>query len=336
MTETLITVSLMLASSSFSMDSFPTSRPKGQMDLETFQESGRSQYEVGNRLATSVIEGCTIFIGSVRQIERPVRGIPSEREGAVQAKLNLRIDEWLWNRQADLGPVIEVVQTISSEKRRLGSEGRSAWDGVEVSVGARLLVALNRTQTGDQRYELVISDGSLFPIVQQALAWHTRYVREPNEVLNASQVVIGNTDSIFLSYFVSYLYRGGTFGNHEFEALALGGLLSNVHLSQQSSAFLRLTLARFMLSEFEPLSDSTRRDLMEILTSVGSSDDLQRAADAIIILLRLSDRKQLQMKPYLNSQKQRRLNQNYRELIKEGKVKGGHAEFEQQLTPHSG
>jgi len=91
-----------------------------------------------------------------------------------------------------------------------------------------------------------------------------------------------------------------------------------------------------MLSEFEPLSDSTRRDLMEILTSVGSSDDLQRAADAIIILLRLSDRKQLQMKPYLNSQKQRRLNQNYRELIKEGKVKGGHAEFEQQLTPHSG
>jgi hypothetical protein len=81
---------------------------------------------------------------------------------AVQhASVDVRIDEWLWNRRSDLGSLIQLDQTVVPEKRKFSSEGRSVWDDVDVQVSGRLIVALRRNPDGPRKFVFVVSDVNL-------------------------------------------------------------------------------------------------------------------------------------------------------------------------------
>lgn len=293
------------------------------------EDVSRRQFDIGSKLGRSLVEGCSIFFGTVRKVGQPVK---EDKYAVSHAEVLVAVDEWLWDKRIDLGPVIQLDQTSVPEKRRYSSEGRSAWDGVEVRVGSQLLVALRKNPTELEKYGLIVSDVTLFPAIHNALTWHGYYLQNPNALLSAAEVVNGSSDSIFPVYLISYLWRGGSFGNRDNEALTLGRLLARSDLGESSSALIKLTLPRFMLSDSNPLSEATRRSLIEILVVVGGGENLKPAADAISVLVRLSDNQQLEMTPYLTPERTRKLSENYRALIQTGKIDKRQTAFESQLN----
>ncbi len=177
----------------------------------------------------------------------------------------------------------------------------------------------------------VVSDLSLFPAVRQALSWHKRYLQNPDEFLSVAGLVNSSNESVFLGYLVTFLWRGGTFGNRDVEALALGRLLETSSLNDLPSRLVRLSLTRLMSSDMRPVSDATRRELTENLVVIGSGDNQNRAAEAIRVLLQLIDNNQLVIAPYLTPERQRKLVENYSALVKTKQIRQRNAKFESQM-----
>ena len=124
MTKSLTTGFLLLISWGLVGDLFALSQRTKHKDLRgSSEQTPRTEYEVGSRLAACVIEGCTIFIGTVREFGLRVRDDSpgNDRDATYHTKITLHIDEWIRNGQSDLGPLIQLEQTQTPERRRLGS-----------------------------------------------------------------------------------------------------------------------------------------------------------------------------------------------------------------------
>src|SRR5258705_9309124 len=290
------------------------------------EETSLREFDVGSRLGASLVEGCVVFIGTIRALGELEKGDNRTTEEILHRTVRVKIEEWIWNSKPNRASVAQLDQPLVPEPRRYGSEGRSPWDGVNVYVGNKLLVALRENEIGTREYGMITSDENLFPAIRNALIWHDRYLQNPAELSNVSDALNFRNESVFVSYFTSYLWRGGSFGNRDAEALALGGLLGRSRLPDRASALIRLTLTRLMLSEPDALMDATHRSLTETLVSVGAGSDLKRAGDAIVVLLRLGDKKKLEMAGYLTSERQRRLTDNYQTLVQKRAIEKGHAD----------
>ena len=291
------------------------------------------QFKAGSELGWALAENCSIFSGTVLKVGPLTKDVKVEDSNAVlHASLDVRIDEWLWNQRPDLGSAIQLDQTVVPEKRRFSSEERTVWDDVDVQVGGRLIVALRRNQDAPRKYVFVVSDVNLFPAIGVALMWHRQFLANPSSLVSAPELANNSKNPFFLGYFGSYLWRGGSFGNRDEEAIALGKLLTRAGSVAGSSGLIRVALQRYVTSDSKPLSRSAHQSVTESLVIAGSSEDLKLAEQAIDLLIRLAQERKLEMRPYLTTDRSRRLSLNFRTLLQAGKVNKNHADFDSQLT----
>lgn len=306
----------------------PQPRPSGAAKISN---DDAVKFKVGNALGWALAVDCSVFSGTVSNVEPQKKDANVESSIAVKhAKVDVRIDEWLWNRRPEVGTAIPLDQTIVPENRRLSSEGRTVWDDVDVQVGGRLIVALRRNTDGPRKYVFVVSDVNLFPTIEVVLTWHRQFLTNPSLLVSAPK--LGNESTFFLGYFASYLWRGGSFGNRDEEATALGNLLTRTPSVAGSSGIIRITLRRFMMSDSKPLSRAAHHSVSESLVIAASSEDLTVAEPAISLLIQLAEKRKVEMRPYLTSDRTRRLNMNFRALVAAGRVDKSHAAFNAQLT----
>jgi hypothetical protein len=247
----------------------------------------------------------------------------------LHARIAVKVDEWLWNKPPNVESVLQLDQTITPEARRLSSEGRSVWDGVDVQTGTRLIVALQNGKHSPNRF--VVSDIDLFPLIGVTLSWHRQYMTNSSSLVSAPELARDPTNTFFLGYFVTYLWRGGSFGNRDAEAITLGKLLTRTGRNASASALIRITLQRLVLSDSHRLSQAAQRSVTESLVIAGSSDDQKLAEEAITVLIRLADKRKLDMEPYLTAERGRRLRMNYQALVQAGRFGNEHAAFGAQL-----
>jgi hypothetical protein len=291
------------------------------------------QFKVGSELGWALAENCSIFSGTVLRVGPLMKDAKVEDSNAVlHASVDVRIDEWLWNQRPDLGTTIQLDQRIVPEKRRFSSEGRSVWDDVDVQPGARLIVALRRNENAARKYVFVVSDVNLFPAIGVTLMWHRQHLSHPSSLVSARELANDNTNPFFLGYFGSYLWRGGSFGNRDEEAIALGKLLARTGPVAGSSGLIRVALQRYVMSDSKPLSRAAHQSVTESLVIAGSSEDLKLAEQAITLLIRLAQARKLEMRSYLTADYSRRLSMNFRALVQAGRVDRNHAAFNSQLT----
>lgn len=292
-----------------------------------------AQFKAGSKLGSALAENGAIFSCTVRNVGPLTNdGARTQTSDATRTRrVTVNVDEWLWNKPSHAASVLELEQTLTSAQRRLSSEGRSAWDDAEVQVGGKLIVALRRDEDGPAKYCFVVSDVNLFPAISITLTWHRQYLANSSLLVSAPELAKDRTNVFFLGYFVSYLWRGGSFGDRDNEATALGRLFVQSGSNANSSGFIRITLQRFVLSDSKPLSQSTQRAVTENLIAAASSDDLKLAQDAITILIRLAEQRKLEMALYLTPERSRKLSVNYRALVRAGAIEGDHKAFDSQL-----
>ncbi|HEY6231937.1 MAG TPA: hypothetical protein VIW64_11780 [Pyrinomonadaceae bacterium] len=298
----------------------------------------RLEFELGQKLGTALADNSSIVFGTVRGVLAPVR----DAEGADAAntasstKVQLAVDEWLWAAPEKKTTELQLLRLTPPERQKYDNGPWSAWKDAQVAAGNKLIVVLYPKQAGNRAYRgkpydvaLVVSDVSMFPAIREALYRHDRYLRNPGELAAAGAGLV--SQPLLLGYTVSYLWRGGSYGNRDNEALALERLLENRELPEPAVSLIKLTLPRFMSSELRSLSDATRRSLLESLVVAGANEDAKVATRAISVLLRLSDRNQLDIAPYLNPERQRKLAENYRASVEKKMIQQRNANFESQL-----
>lgn len=293
-----------------------------------------AQFKAGIKLGTALAENNLIFFCTVRNVGPLTNdsGWTETSNANRTRRVTVNVDQWLWNKPSHAASVLELEQTLTSPQRRFSSEGRSAWDDADVQVGGKLIMALRRGADGPAKYRFVVSDVNLFPAIGVALDWHRQYLANSSSLVSAPELAKDRTNAFFLGYFVSYLWRGGSFGDHDNEAITLARLFIGSGSIANSSGLIRVPLQRFLLSDSKPLSESTQRSLTESLIIAASDDDLKLAQDAITILIRLAEGRKLEMMPYLTAERSRRLNINYGALVQAGKIDGEHKAFESQLA----
>ena len=306
------------------------------------REASDYEYRIGRRLADAVIRDASIVVGTVRQVVGPDGNrSPDLNERALSyEKITLGVDEWLTGQPKAALPEIELKRVPLVMGIQYGSQWKGApWERVNLKVGARLLIAFipeNRQAENFSEidnYTLVISDPSLFPAIREALMWHQRYRQNPKEVLNASDILDSGQHSVFVGYLVAYLWRGSSFGDPDADALALGRLLANPGFPEMSSFYAAQALGRLMFSQSRPLSEATRRLLTEELVVAGVSNRPTIAKSALGLLLRLADKNQLNMGPFLTAERRRKLTQTYQTTLASGNQR--HPDFESQLRATS-
>lgn len=302
-------------------------------------ELSQPEFEAGQKLADAFNDRSSIALGTIVNVGPQVKEKNADEQNAASfRKVRVAVDEWLWQSPKEKPAEIELQQVTPPVRQKFNSGPWTAWNGVDVVAGNKVLIGLYPDKSANRVYRgksietsFVISNPALLQSLRQAISWHKRYVENPDELLGVAGSLNSGSDSVLLGYLLNFLWRGGTFGNRDVEALALARLLEGNGLADVPSRLVRLSLTRLMSSQQRPVSDSTRRSLTESLVVIGSGDNQRRAAEAIRVILQLIDDSQLVIAPFLTPERQRKLAQNYLSLVKTKQIGQRNAKFESQM-----
>ena len=307
----------------------------GNIDEKVQQD----EFDIGSKLAFSLMKGCSIFIGTVMANSEPISDTGAAANNVVvHTRVSMTEDEWLWGDQSQRKQTVQLERVFRPNNLGFNSVGWDVWNGIDVRSGNRLLVVVyndeeeNRVASGAMnKFGLILSDETLFSSIQDTLALHALYMQNPEEIAGAPDWINTKTDAIFSGYLISFLRRQRGFGSMDTEALVLSKLLGNKRVLTTGWFFIRQVLEWLMLEEDPSLSNATRDSVTEALVVAGSSDNVVLAKDAIAVLLRLGDNNKLDMQPFLNAERRRKISRTYRTVLK-GDAQKGHPEFESQLN----
>jgi hypothetical protein len=291
---------------------FPT--PYNSQAISSDRINHLSEYNTGSKIGRELAFGCSIFIGTVIAIGEPVGNPDKER---VFAKIDMAVDEWLWNAQTDHDSSIEIYKAIQPETYDARGPW-SLWEDVNLSVGRQLLVVLRGENMRKQRVSegkasnlaFVLSKDDLFPAIRETLVQHARYVQNPNEIENAPERLKIKNNFIFSGYLVSYLDEGTVLNDRQ--VFALIKLLGNDCIPTSGWSTVSRSLIKAMSREYNPLSNSTRNAITEALIVAASSDNLRLAKEGLTSLAMLNNVNHANIKPFMNNEQRHKLIENYR------------------------
>ena len=203
-------------------------------------------------------------------------------------------------------------------------------------MGSRILIAFYPPKEEKQeplnnidKYGLVVTDEKLFSAIRNILANHARYVKNPDEIMDAPSLLNKRSDRIFGAYLVRYFMLRGR--HTDTEAMVLTQLIGNPHINEVGWRFLASPLIGAMSQGDHPISEATRSKVTETLVTAGSRDNAELARSALMVLVTLSDGEHVNIKTFLTQDKRRKLISNYRKLMSQISVDKGQAAFESQL-----
>ena len=298
---------------------------------------------VGWILAGCLIRGCSIFIGTVREVVRPEQQAKSaDLNSSSYSKVSMRIDKWVYGEPQQWEHYVQLDQVpIELSAGRAVLHQGDVWRDVKLEVGKRLLVAFSPATTIGRenheasnridRYGLVVSNEKLFPVIQATVSNHSRYAHKPEELLDAPDLLNARIDYILSGYLVYYFWAKGGNENTDIEAAVISQLIGNSHVPEGYWRFLEAPLVRAMTNNDSPVSEATRNQVTNSLIAAGCSGNSGLARSALRVLILVTDSGNIDVEPFLTEERRRKLIRNYKALITAEAVENKQATLESQL-----
>ena len=126
---------------------------------------------------------------------------------------------------------------------------------------------------------------------------------------------------------MAYVKRKETFGDVDNAALVLSKLQNN----SQIPDYVHNDISYQLLGDFYRMSENSRKAATESLVGAAATDNSNIADSALYVLIRLSNDKRFDMRPFLTPERRLRLIERYQSTLSRNKGVPGHSEFEHQL-----
>jgi hypothetical protein len=339
----VLTISLILSTSHSVSGTFPVekkTRGSAQSESGLSQPSPNYDSWVGWTLGSCLISDYSVFIGTVRELSGPDQQ-PTKSAGPKSlfySRVRIKVDEWLYGEPQQSRPVLKLDHVPFITGPVINSESpESRWREVELRVGSQLLIAFDPKKTKSQeplkeidRYSLAVSNTGLIGTIRATLANHARYVKNPDEMLDAPKILDTQSNRVFAGYLMSYL-RGKGEEHTDTAAIVLSQLIGNSHFPEEAWRLFEAPLIRAMSNNNYPVSEAARHQVTQVLVTSSCGDKAALAKITLRILVILSDSNDVNVKPFLTQSCREKIIKNYRDLILPGSVDKGQSAFESQL-----
>lgn len=281
-----------------------------QSDIEFYE------YFIGSKLAASFSEKCQVFTGIVNKFDGQT--------------INFAIQQSLYGIDIT-GNRISLKYKLPRRSFPFGSEGRSAWDYVEVQEGKELLVTRCLNNSGLENYKVIVADQKYFPSVIKTVLYKLKLEKNPRIILNAPKLLAKENDFVFASYLTSELRsRRGEYSDDA--AKTFSRLLKDdnypTFLRGLVSLSLNISISRTGESA---LSSEARKLVVKNIVKTASGNG-KAVEEAIKLLINLSEKKQIDINSFLSKNERRDLSRNYQRLSLKNVSEQGRKKFERQLA----
>ncbi len=307
-------------------------RSVGSTDSKSTRE-----YTVGYRLGECLVAGgCRVFIGTIRRIgnAEPEAGVEAKK-AVVYRNLDLAVDEWLVSSSDEERATINLTSAARPAFTKTTIGPWTAWQEADLTQGGKLLVGLwgkkaQREVWGGTPLEVALatSDSQALLVLRTIIEAHKRYEAAPEDFVNVTQQLEASFDNFLLGYVMAYAKKKVTTSNVD----NIARVLSRLQKNQKVPEYVQNEIPYELLGNFRWLSDEPRQAATEALVGAGASDNASVAEAAVEVLVRLSNDKSFDVRPFLTSERKRKLIQRYQSMAsKTNRALKGQSEFETQL-----
>ncbi len=290
-------------------------------------------FNLGSRIAESLSIGSWFFVGTITNVDKAKKDSEAQVDSASSpTKVSINVEEHLWGKDRKQAEV--QVDYITKPLAPRSSGPWEAWEGVDLQVGKRLIVALWDDTPNRPVYRgtpvdaaIVVSNEALFPTIKNILSYHARQTSSPENILQAPSLLDGNTDYVEAGYISTWLWRNINPDNLDNEVIALGRLFGKEDFPEIGQAIVRIALMTRLMNDGYQLSNTTRYQTIKSVVNMSGSDNVKLAFHALTILLRLSESGQLDIEPFLNESLRDKIIRNYQKIA----PTGSNIHFESQI-----
>jgi hypothetical protein len=275
-------------------------------------EKSEYEYKIGERLASSFSENCSLLIGRIQSLQ--------------EQKAILIIQERLSGNKTDES-TLELNNIVSPKYPRFSY---SPWNYVEIRQGYNLFVS-DCGNGISQNYGVIVSNEDLFLQIREVISYQKRFKENQSILLEVPQLLTQNDNIIFIGYITSLL-RSGVPENKNDLATVLSQLIGNNNLPTISLVYGRISLRQILVKENEnALLPETRNSVIGRVVNIAGSAG-NPAEQSVTLLLELADKGKLNIKPFLNKKNKQNILKNYRNIASNVGTTQGRKEFEKQLA----
>jgi hypothetical protein len=300
------------------------------------QDSQREleRFEWGQRLGDCLVKGCAVFIGTIQSIGAVQKeaGEPDPQRAVMTRTVDMKVDQWLHGQRT--GDTVRLLSAAPPAFSKTALGPWVPWEGITLGIGGQLLIvrwakdAPRSTWLGvPEDVAIVSSDTSLFAPARAAIDQHHRFERDPGEVARIPQLLRDKEDPLIRGCMLTYLIDGEGVHNVDNAAVVLNRLLGHESVPRPG----RAAIADWLAENFDRLGAATRKGTTEALVASATADDANVASPAVSAVVRLVDLQMLNVKPFLDPARQRKIVEHYRAFQAQHKGQPGHPEFESQL-----
>lgn len=288
-----------------------------QKQSKRFDEKSIYEFWVGERLGIAFSEKCQFFTGTVNKFDGRTVG--------------LAIQKYFYGNDIT-GNRILLKYTPPRKNLRFSSEGRSAWDYVEVQEGKELFVTRCLGSGGLERYKVILGNQNLFPIVKEIVSYHIRLQKSPKIILDALKLLEKKNSDVSAGY-LRIVLTTRSLSDENDRAIVQSRLFVNKNASEDILSFAGFYLTGLLSNVGEnALSPETRKLITKNIIEAAAASNGKAVEKAIRLLINLSEKGKIDINPFLSKKKRRDLSRNYHSLTLKNVSEQGRKEFERQLA----
>ncbi len=289
-------------------------------------------YMLGDCLAAG---GCRVFMGTILSIgnAEPEPGVEPQK-AIVYRNVDLAVDEWLVNSSGEEPATIKLASAARPAFTKTSIGPWTSWQNADLKQGGKLLVGLweeksQRAVWGGKASEVALatSDSQALSGLRRLVEAHKRYEAAPEDFVNVTQNLEASFDSFLLGYVMAYAKKRVKTSNVDNIARVLSRLQNN----QKVPDYVQNEISYQLLANFRLLSAEPRQAATDALVGVGASDNPGVSGSAIEVMVRLSNDKTFDMRPFLTSERRRKLIANYQSIVAHRPDLSEYPNFENQL-----
>ncbi len=314
----------------------PTSGYDARGKLISENELGATrEFKAGQTLGRCLANDCLVFFAIVRNIGPPEKDANEADDWAiVDRELMLEVSDWLWGDRQALGTPLQIKHSMRPTLYKSAPDRWSKWEGVEVKLNEKLLLALTWPQAGQksekdlsEQVVLAVSNGILATKASEAVNMQTKLTQAREALDTVPAALESQPDDFTAGYIISYLARSEVQRNPDGAARTLSSLLKIKTLSRLA----RDEIATEIITTYDRASVETRSLVAKSLVETAADNDLAQSVPALSALIWMTENGTLDLKSLLNGEQKKRVSTNYQAAFKDGLIDKGHSSFEFQL-----
>lgn len=302
------------------------------------QSENRSmlEYTDGYMLGQCLAAGdCRVFIGTIRSIGNPELESGVEPQKAIAYRnLDLAVVEWLAGSNSEKPATIKLTSAARPAFTKTSIGPWTSWQDADLKQGGKLLVGLwganaQRETWGDKQSEVALatSDPQAVSALRRIVEVHQRYEAAPEDFVNVTQQFEANSDNFLLGYIIAFAKKRVTTSNVD----NIVRVLSKLQKNQKVPEYVQNEISYQLLGNFRWLSPEPRQAATDALVDAGASDNPGVSGSAIEVMVRLSNDKTFDIRPFLTPERRRKLIANYQSIVAHRSDLSKHSNFENQL-----